>query len=439
MSYGLNSFLKKFLPKSLFYRALIIVAAPVILLQITISVVFFDSIWIKANKGMTISLVSEVKTLFDAYKSEEIKDVNFLTNLYKKNFDFVINIKKGAKIPGVKSDRRFSPMDRALRREMKPVFGNDYWFDTVTYIDLVDLRIQSENEVIQVFFPKSKIAPSSVRIFVLWITLPSIILILIAILFLRNQTRPIVKLSKAAERFGRGERVDDLRPSGASEIRKATIEFDRMMKRINKHLNQRSEMLSGISHDLRTPLTRLKLQLAMTDKKDTARKMASDIDEMEKMLNDYLQYAKSQSEEDYVAIDINNLVGDIMKNYEKSKYDLTFDSKINIQGKKNLIRRSVSNIIENGLSYGSKIFIELKKSVSSAIIIIEDNGPGIPKKEYENVFKPFYRIDKSRGLNRSGVGLGLSIAQDIVKSHGGNIVLSESKHKGLMVKISLPF
>ncbi len=439
MSYGLNSLLKKILPKGLFYRALIIVAAPVILLQITISVVFFDSIWIKANKGMTRSLVSEVKTLFDAYKSEEIKDVNFLTNLYKKNFDFVINIKKGGKIPEVKSDRRFSPMDRALRREMKPVFGNDYWFDTVTYIDLVDLRIQSENEVIQVFFPKSKIAPSSVRIFVLWITLPSIILILIAILFLRNQTRPIVKLSKAAERFGRGERVDDLRPSGASEIRKATIEFDRMMKRINKHLNQRSEMLSGISHDLRTPLTRLKLQLAMTDKKDTARKMASDIDEMEKMLNDYLQYAKSQSEEDYVAIDINNLVGDIMKNYEKSKYDLTFDSKINIQGKKNLIRRSVSNIIENGLSYGSKIFIELKKSVSSAIIIIEDNGPGIPKKEYENVFKPFYRIDKSRSLNRSGVGLGLSIAQDIIKSHGGNIVLSESKHKGLMVKISLPF
>ena len=439
MSYGLNSLLKKILPKGLFYRALIIVAAPVIILQITISVVFFDSIWIKANKGMTKSLVSEVKTLFDAYKSEEIKDVNFLTNLYKKNFDFVINIKKGGKIPEVKSDRRFSPMDRALRREMKPIFGNDYWFDTVTYIDLVDLRIQSENEVIQVFFPKSKIAPSSVRIFVLWITLPSIILILIAILFLRNQTRPIVKLSKAAERFGRGERIDDLRPSGASEIRKATIEFDRMMKRINKHLNQRSEMLSGISHDLRTPLTRLKLQLAMTDKKDTARKMASDIDEMEKMLNDYLQYAKSQSEEDYVAIDINNLVGDIMKNYEKSKYDLTFDNKINIQGKKNLIRRSVSNIIENGLSYGSKIFIELKKSVSSAIIIIEDNGPGIPKKEYENVFKPFYRIDKSRSLNRSGVGLGLSIAQDIIKSHGGNIVLSESKHKGLMVKISLPF
>ena len=354
MSFGLNSFIKKILPKRLFYRALIIVAAPVILMQITISVVFFDSIWIKANKGMTKSLVSEVKTLFDAYRSEESKDVRFLTNLYKKNFDFVINIKSGEEIPVTKSDRRFSPMDRSLRREMKPVFGNNYWFDTVTYIDLVDLRIQSDNEVIQIFFPKSKIAPSSVRIFVLWITLPSIILILIAILFLRNQTRPIVKLAKAAERFGRGERVDDLRPSGASEIRKATLEFDKMMKRINKHLNQRSEMLSGISHDLRTPLTRLKLQLAMTDKKDTAKKMASDIEEMEKMLNDYLQYAKSQTEEDYVEININDLINDILQNFDKSNYEFLPSDNLLINARKNLIRRSISNVIENGLSYGKK-------------------------------------------------------------------------------------
>ena len=220
MSYGLNSLLKKILPKGLFYRALIIVAAPIVLLQLIISIVFFDSIWIKANKGMTKSLVSEVKTLVDEYRSEESRDVKFLTNLYKKNFDFVINIKKEKELPVTKSDRRFSPMDRSLRREMKPVFGNDYWFDTVTYIDLVDLRIKGDKEIIQIFFPKSKIAPSSVRVFVLWITRPSLILILIAILFLRNQTRPIVKLSKAAERFGRGERVDDLRASGASEIQK---------------------------------------------------------------------------------------------------------------------------------------------------------------------------------------------------------------------------
>ncbi len=439
MSFGLNNFLKKFLPKRLFYRALIIVAAPIILLQLTISIVFFDSIWIKANKGMTKSLVGEVKTLFDSFNSADTDTVIFLTNLYKKNFDFVINIKKTEGLPTTKSDRRFSPMDRSLRRELKPIFGNNYWFDTVTYLDLVDLRIRTNDQIIQIFFPKSKIAPSSVRVFVLWITLPSLILILIAILFLRNQTRPIVKLSKAAERFGRGERVDDLRPSGASEIRKATIEFDKMMKRINKHLNQRSEMLSGISHDLRTPLTRLKLQLAMTDKKDNAKKMASDIDEMEKMLNDYLQYAKSQSEEDYVEIDINELVLDILTNFDSSKYEYKVNEKVKIYGRKNLLRRSLSNIVENGLSYGDKIYVEIKKSVGNAIVTIQDNGPGLPKKEYENVFKPFYRVDKSRSLNRSGVGLGLSISQDIVKSHGGNILLSESKFNGLAVKVSLPF
>ncbi len=215
MSYGLNKILKKILPRRLFYRSLIIVAAPIIILQLTISIVFFDSIWIKANKGMTESLVSEIKTLFDVYRTNNKNNAKFLTGVYKKNFDFVINVKKNEELPKTKSDRRFSPMDRSLRREMKPVFGNNYWFDTVTYIDLVDLRIRSNNEIIQIFFPKNKIAPSSVRIFVLWLTLPSILLILIALIFLKNQTRPIVNLAKAAERFGKGENIDNLRPSGA--------------------------------------------------------------------------------------------------------------------------------------------------------------------------------------------------------------------------------
>ena len=440
MFYGLNNFIKKMLPKRLFYRALIIVAAPVIILQITISIVFFDSIWIKANKGMTRSLVSEIETLFDVYKSNQSKeDIKMITDLYKKNFDFVINIKTDEDLPETKSDRRFSPMDRSLRREMKSNFKNNYWFDTVTYIDLVDLRIKTKNEVIQIFFPKAKIAPSSVRVFVLWLSVPSLFLIFIALIFLKNQTRPLVKLSKAAERFGKGEIVDDLRPSGALEIRKATFEFDRMMKRINRHLAQRSEMLSGISHDLRTPLTRLKLQMAMMDRKDLAEKMSSDIDEMEKMLNDYLQYAKSQSEENSTKIDINEMLKGVLKNYDQRRFELISNDNVIIEGRINLIKRSLINIIGNGLAYGDKILILIKRSVNGAVIIIEDNGPGIPKNEYLNVFKPFYRIDKSRGLNKSGVGLGLSISQDIIKSHGGNISLSKSRFGGLLVKVSLPF
>ena len=439
MYFGLNKVLKKILPKRLFYRALIIVAAPIIILQVTISIVFFDSIWIKANKGMTRSLVSEIKTLFDVYRSEDKKNIQFLTNSYKKNFDFVINIKKNEELPKTRSDRRFSPMDRSLRREMKPVFGNSYWFDTVTYIDLVDLRIKSEERIIQIFFSKDKVAPSSVRIFVLWLTLPSLILILIALIFLKNQTRPIVNLSKAAKRFGKGENIENLRPSGALEIREATYEFDRMMKRINRHLTQRSEMLSGISHDLRTPLTRLKLQLAMLEKKETANKMAEDIDEMEKMLNDYLQYAKSQTEEKSVNFSLTNVIVNLLKKYEPNKYEFYSNENFQFNGRENLVKRCILNVLENGLIYGNKIFVEIKKSMNSIIVTVEDNGSGIPKSEYANIFKPFYRIDKSRGLNKSGVGLGLSVAQDIAKSHGGSISLSESKHKGLLVKISLPF
>ncbi len=440
MFYGLNNFIKKILPKRLFYRALIIVAAPIIILQLTISIVFFDSIWIKANKGMTRSLVSEIETLFDVYRSDQSKEnIKKLTDIYKKNFDFVINIKTEEKLPETRSDRRFSPMDRSLRREMKNTFQNRYWFDTVTYIDLVDLRIQTENEVIQIFFPKDKIAPSSVRVFVLWLTVPSLLLIFIALIFLKNQTRPLVKLSKAAERFGKGEIVEDLRPSGALEIRKATYEFDRMMKRINRHLAQRSEMLSGISHDLRTPLTRLKLQLAMMEKKDLAEKMSADIDEMEKMLNDYLQYAKSQAEENSTKININDMLKEILRNYDENRCELISGETIILEGRKNLIKRCILNIIGNGFAYGDKIVIEIKKSLNRAVITVEDNGPGIPKSEYLNVFKPFYRIDKSRGLNKAGVGLGLAISQDIIKSHGGNISLSESRFKGLLVKISLPF
>ena len=205
MFYGLNNFIKKILPKRLFYRSLIIVVTPIILLQIIITTVFFDSLWIKANKGMTRSLVGEVETLLDVYKypDEEVKQS--IINLYNLNFDFSIMFKEDELLPEKKTERWYSPMDRSLRRELKPVFGNSYWFDTTSRKELVELRIRYQNGLFQIFFPKNRIAPSSARIFALWITLPGLLLIMIAIVFLKNQTRPIVKLAKAAESFGKGE------------------------------------------------------------------------------------------------------------------------------------------------------------------------------------------------------------------------------------------
>ena len=331
-------------------------------------------------------------------------------------------------------------MDRSLRRELKSTFGNgNYWFNTINYLDIVEVRIRSGNKNLQFFFPKERVATSSVRLFVLWITLPSIILILIAILFLKNQTRPITNLAKAAQRFGKGDYINEFRPSGAREIRNAAYEFDRMAKRINRHLNQRSEMLSGISHDLRTPLTRLKLQLAMINNKEISNNMSKDIDEMENMLNDYLQFAKTQAKESTEKIDLREIFQIIENRLKNANLKIEFENNVTLYGRKNALQRCFTNIINNGLIYGKLVNVKVQKTSNRAIILFDDNGPGIPVEHYRNVFKPFFRLDKSRSLNRSGVGLGLAIVEDIVHSHGGNIQLSKSNLEGLQVKISLPF
>tara|TARA_A100001011_G_scaffold381150_1_gene449324 strand:+ start:406 stop:1722 length:1317 start_codon:yes stop_codon:yes gene_type:complete len=435
---GLNRTIKLILPKGLFYRSLIIVAAPIIILQVIVTIVFFDSIWIKANKGMTRSLVAELKTLHDVYNNNK-DNVEYLTDSYKNNFSFEIEVSKN-KLPSVKAERKYSPMDRSLRRELKSVFGNNnYWFTTSKYKKAVEVQIRTGNEVINFLIPKDKITTSSVRLFILWLIFPSLILILIAIIFLKNQTRPIVNLARAAEKFGKGDYINEFRPSGAAEIRKASYEFDRMAKRINRHLNQRSEMLSGISHDLRTPLTRLKLQLAFLDQKDISQKMSKDVDEMEKMLNDYLQFAKYQVQETTTNFDLSDLFKQIEKNTNNNNLQINSLNRILVSGRKNALMRCFNNIIQNGLNYGNKVIIEIQKTTNRVVIIFEDDGPGIPPEQYRNVFKPFYRLDKSRSLNNSGVGLGLAISEDIINSHGGSIQLAESKLKGLQVKVSLPF
>jgi len=438
MYFGLNNFLKKIFPSGLFYRSLIIVAAPTIILQIITTVVFFDSIWIKANKGLTRSLVGELKTLSDIYTGKDPSQINYLTEQFKFNFNYVINI-KNEKLPITVRERKYSPMDRSLRRELKNVFGNsNYWFDTVKYEEVVEVKVKSNDKIIQILFPRERIAPSSVRLFIFWITLPSLLLISIAIVFLKNQTKPIINLAKAAEKFGKGDFVSGIRPSGASEVRKAAYEFDKMAKRIDRHLKQRSEMLSGISHDLRTPLTRLKLQLAMLNQKDLSIKMSKDIDEMENMLNSYLQFAKSQVQEESVATNINKLFNEIASEKNNKNFHLELPVQMVLIGRKNALKRCFNNIIENSINYAKNVYVRISKSKNKLNIYISDDGPGIPLNQYKNVFKPFYRLDESRNLNLAGVGLGMSIAEDIVRSHGGDIELSKSNYDGLQVKISFP-
>ena len=438
MFYGLNKFIKNILPKRLFYRALLIVAVPVIVLQLIITIVFFDSLWIKTNKGMTKAVVNEISTFIEVY-DDEIYNKDEITNLFSIYQDLNIEFLENQKFDFEFSERWFSPIDRTLRRELKSKFGSGkFWFDTTIYKELIDLRIKYHSGYFKFLIPKDRVTSSSARIFALWITVPAIIMVLISLIFLKNQTRPITNLAKVAERFGKGEEIEEFKPSGAAEIRQAGYEFDKMRKRIVRHLNQRSEMLSGISHDLRTPLTRMKLQTSFIKDKEIASKLADDINEMEKMLNEYLQFTSSTFLEKNEEFDLSDLVNEIIKKYNNSNIISTISLNILINGKKNLIKRCINNLIDNAIKYGDRVNIELNKSASHIFIKVEDNGPGVPEKEYENVFKPFYKIDKGRADAKASVGLGLSIASDIIRSHGGNIRLDKSSMNGLEVKIFLP-
>ena len=438
MFYGLNKFVKNLLPKRLFYRALLIVATPVILLQLVVTIVFFDSLWIKTNKGLTRALVSEIDTFIVAYDNEDY-DKEYLIDLFSIYLDLNIKFIEDEEFDFKINERWFSPLDRSLRRELKSSIGNQkFWFSTTDYLELINVRIKYKNGYFEFLFPKDRVSNSSARLFGLWITVPAIVLIVIAMIFLKNQTRPITNLARAAEKFGRGEDVDEYRPSGSLEIRQAGYEFEKMRKRIQRHLNQRSEMLSGISHDLRTPLTRMKLQLAFIKDQEISSKLSEDINEMEKMLNEYLQFTSSNFSEKNEIFNISLLMDEIIHKYENKNISKDIIGEIYINGRKNLLRRCFNNIIDNAIKYGSKVDVSLSKKSKNLFIIIGDDGPGIPEAEYNNVFKPFYKIDKGRAEAKSSVGLGLSIASDIIRSHGGYIRLNKSKLNGLEVKIFLP-
>ncbi len=435
---GLNRYIKELLPKTLFYRALLIVATPVIVIQLVITIVFFDSLWIKTNKGMTKALVNEIKTYIEVY-SDETYQKEEITNLFSIYQDLNIEYVDDKNFNFDFEERWFSPVDRTLRRELKSRFSpQDFWFNTTTYKELIDLRIKYQSGYFKFLIPRDRVTSSSARIFALWITVPAIVMIFISLIFLKNQTRPIAQLARVAEKFGKGEKIEEYKPSGSAEIRQAGLEFDRMRKRIVRHLTQRSEMLSGISHDLRTPLTRMKLQLAFIKDKNLADKLSDDIDEMEKMLNEYLQFTSSTYLEKDEQFDLSELINKVIEKYDSTNVSSNLPPRIYINGRKNLIKRCINNLIDNAIKYADKVNVALTKSNNNLFIKIDDNGPGIPKNEYDNVFKPFYKIDKGRTESKSSVGLGLSIASDIVRSHGGNIKLEKSKMNGLSVKIFLP-
>ena len=434
--------LKKIFPRTLLFRSLLIIIAPIILIQIVVGGVFFDSIWYKTNRGLVRSAANEINTFLALYPEFKQKNkANELINIYKDKSGIIISIKKETQqLPSTETVRWYSLYDKIVLEEFTDKIKNPYWHNVRFNSSFVQvLVLLNKNEVIEFLVPKSKIRSTSGRIFALWITVPSLIFLFVSIIFLRNQIRPIVLLSQAAERFGKGQFDSDFKVSGALEIRKASYEFERMKRRILKHISQRTAMLSGISHDLKTPLTRLKLQIELLNKNQKLNSLKEEITEMEKMINEYLDFASNQYSQPVEKFNIVQLIQNLIDKSFKKNIKIKSPKNLIFSGRKNLIRRCIANIINNSQKYSENILITCKKMKKIIKIDIDDDGPGIADEHKEKVFRPFYRVDKSRSLKDSNVGLGLSIVEDIVNSHGGNVkLLNNPKGKGLRVSLSFP-
>ena len=434
--------LRKIFPRTLLFRSLLIVIAPIILIQIVVGGVFFDSIWYKTNRGLVRSAANEINTFLALYPEFKQKNKsNELVNIYKDKSGIIISIKKETQqLPSTETVKWYSLYDKIVLEEFSEKIKNPYWHNVrfnSSYVQV--LVLLNKNEVIEFLVPKSKIRSTSGRIFALWITVPSLIFLFISIIFLRNQIRPIVLLSQAAERFGKGQFDSDFKVSGALEIRKASYEFERMKRRILKHISQRTAMLSGISHDLKTPLTRLKLQIELLNKNQKLNSLKEEIAEMEKMINEYLDFASNQYSQPVEKFNIVQLIQNLIDKSFKKNIKIKSPKNLIFSGRKNLIRRCIANIINNSQKYSENISITCKKIKKTIQINIDDDGPGIADEHKERVFRPFYRVDKSRSLKDNSVGLGLSIVEDIVNSHGGTVkLLNNPKGKGLRVSLFFP-
>ena len=330
---------KKFLPKTLFYRYFLIIITPVIFLQILLSIVFFDSLWLKTNKGLVNSLSDEIVTFINLFENE--KDTNKqekIIETFQKNKPYLIKI-INSKINEVENYSKFSFYDRLLKEELSKNLNYKFWFNTKIHKDYVKVLVEFNNQHIELIVPKSRVRNSSGRIFILWILVPAFILMIISLLFLRNQIKPIANLASAAEKFGKGQYVAEARPSGAIEIRKAINEFEKMKKRILRHISQRTSMLSGISHDLKTPLTRLKLQIEILNKDGKLNKIKEDVNEMQKMISDYLDYSTSQSDKTSNKFNLSIMLNEIYHKFSGSKIKLECKKNYFIVGRQHLIKR----------------------------------------------------------------------------------------------------
>ncbi len=430
--------LKKISPNGLYTRSLIIIIAPIVVLQAILTFVFLERHWQLVTKKLSSSVVSEIGMII---KMQRETDQETISSYAKEFYDISINYYSNQEIPSDNNIPR-TIVERTLVREIRDRLDTKTWVQDFPEEKKVKVIIPVGSSIIEFLIPRRNVYATNSHIFLVWMVISSILILSIAILFLRQQIKPIEKLAKAAESFGMGKKIENFKPSGASEVRKAADAYIKMQERIEKFIEQRTLMLAGVSHDLRTPLTRIKLQLEMLSKNKENEELLKDVDEMQYMLETYLDFSQTVSSEESSLVNINKLIEEVIDTSRDENKSIIFKpigkNEINHKCKYIALKRCIINIINNAKAYGDKIIIKLSESDNKININIEDNGPGINKKDYQKALKPFQRLDSSRNQNIAGSGLGLSISQDIIKTLDGDLNLSKSEIGGLKVEINLP-
>jgi two-component system osmolarity sensor histidine kinase EnvZ len=433
--------LNKVLPKGLYARALLIIIAPMVILQSVVAFVFMERHWNLVTQKLSAGVVSDIAALVDIYKTyPQDADQTQIKRIALERLGLQVDFLPVSEMlpPGPKPF--FSLLDQALSEELRKQIGRPYWIDTVGKSALVEIRVQLDNTVMRIFARRSQAYASNSEIFLLWMVGTSTVLLIVAIIFLRNQIKPILRLADAAEAFGKGRDAPNFRPRGAREVRRAAQAFIEMKMRVERTIEQRTAMLAGVSHDLRTILTRFKLEMELIGNSPEVEAMRKDVDEMSRMLEAYLAFARGDSGETAAPTDMAAFLEELKADAERHGHmtSVVFHGPPVVTVRPAAFKRCLANLVSNAARFAESISITGHRDHRYLTVTIDDDGPGIPAEMREEVFKPFLRLDDARNQDEGGTGLGLAIARDIARSHGGDITLGDSPLGGLRASVRIP-
>lgn len=434
--------IKRRLPTTLFGRSLLIIVLPVALMQVAVTWVFFDAHWQTVTARLSEGLAGDIAWAVDTYQDDPKPETAArIAERAETSMGLSVALQPRRTLPPYRRPSLFAPIDRALQNALSARLDPPFWFDTTRYPAYVDIRVKVGPDTLRILAPRDRAFATQGHIFVLWMSVATILLTAIAILFIRNQVRAIERLASAADAFGRGADSPAFKPHGAREVRQAAQAFLAMKSRIQRHIDQRTALLASVSHDLRTPLTRLKLELALAEPTARTAEMKRDLAEMEHMIDEYLAFARGEGGEAVETVHLRQIIDEVSEGARRAgaQVKVAADPDLTAVIRPNALKRALSNLVMNAAVHGEHIEVAARTRIHGGVeIVVDDDGPGIPEEQYEDAFKAFNRLDEARNQNEKGVGLGLAIARDVARGHGGDILLDRSPLGGLRAVVRLP-